>query len=481
MKKILIIILTLSLFATRPIYANVEQGIIVRLDGKTVKFDVQPVNIDNRILVPMRRIFEVLGMEIKWDNDNQRVYATKDDSKIELKVGERHAKRNGEEIKLDVPAQVVNGRVMVPVRFIAESTGTSIKWDNENNIVFINTFEPLYKIIVDEKEGYIDKNGSIVIKPQFEKCNPFSEGLALCKKDGKWLYIDNKGNMAIDGGDYIWCSDFSEGLAAVYAENKLGYINKKGEFVIETDISKDNYQWSFFNFKVKELNPNYADLSSERNFSEGLAAAYDSNGKGVYIDKTGKVVLSTKYYSVSPFVEGKARGLIKDKNFIESLYDYIDKDGRVTSKEVYGITSNDYSEGLAGVELHDGKKGFINYDGELVFSLECNYAGDFHEDVAVVSVNRKWGIIDKQGNFIIKPKFDLIGDFSEGLAVAVQDGKLGFIDKKGDFVIDPQFAPYGFPFYDTVKDRLRLDFSDGLVYIYNDRYVDRKGNTVWKK
>jgi hypothetical protein len=182
------------------VYANEKNGITVRLYGKSVKFDVQPINIDNRILVPMRRIFEVLGMEIKWDIDNQVVYSAKADSKIEMKVGERQAKINGEEINLDVPAQVVSGRVIVPVRFIAESTGTSIKWDNENNIVFINTFEPLYKIIVDKNVGFIDKNVCIVVKPQFEQCNPFSEGLALCKKDGKWQYIDNKGDMAIDCG-----------------------------------------------------------------------------------------------------------------------------------------------------------------------------------------------------------------------------------------------------------------------------------------
>lgn len=40
---------------------------------------------------------------------------------------------NGQEIQCDVPPQNINGRVLVPARFVAESLGASVTWDAANN------------------------------------------------------------------------------------------------------------------------------------------------------------------------------------------------------------------------------------------------------------------------------------------------------------------------------------------------------------
>ena len=65
-----------------------------------------------------------------------------------------------------------------------------------------------------KKYGFIDKNGKVVIEPQFDGADAFSEGLARVKKDRKWGFIDKSGKVVIEP-QFDWVSDFSEGLAKV--------------------------------------------------------------------------------------------------------------------------------------------------------------------------------------------------------------------------------------------------------------------------
>src|SRR6218665_2038281 len=85
----------------------------------------------------------------------------------------------------------------------------------------------LVPVKIDGKWGYIDKNGKITIKPQFDEAQWFQEGLASVKLDGKWGYIDKTGKMAIKPQfeDAQW---FHEGLARIKLGSKLGYIDKTG-------------------------------------------------------------------------------------------------------------------------------------------------------------------------------------------------------------------------------------------------------------
>ena len=46
--------------------------------------------------------------------------------------------------------------------------------------------------------GYIDKTGKVVINPQFEKAQPFSEGLAAIRLGRKWGFVDRSRKMTIN-------------------------------------------------------------------------------------------------------------------------------------------------------------------------------------------------------------------------------------------------------------------------------------------
>lgn len=109
----------------------------VYVDDVEVEFDQEPVIIANRTVVPLRAIFEALGAEITWNQKTRTVTATKDGIAITLKIGEKSATKNGEKVELDQEAIALNGRTMVPVRFIGESFDTEVVWDQETGGIYV--------------------------------------------------------------------------------------------------------------------------------------------------------------------------------------------------------------------------------------------------------------------------------------------------------------------------------------------------------
>ena len=107
----------------------------VSLNGQKILFDQIPVSQNNRLLVPMRAIFEKIGASVAWDGASSTITAEKDDTKIELKLDSTTAYKNGSEITLDVPATAINGRTLVPVRFVADCFGVDVEWIGEKNHV----------------------------------------------------------------------------------------------------------------------------------------------------------------------------------------------------------------------------------------------------------------------------------------------------------------------------------------------------------
>ncbi len=122
------------------IVANAQGEVIVKIDGVALAFeDQQPVIINDRVLVPMRKIFEDMGAYIVWDEAASRVIAIKESTTIVLTIGDNMAKINDVEIELDVPAQLLNGRTMVPLRFIGEAMGAKVNWEEATSTVSIVT------------------------------------------------------------------------------------------------------------------------------------------------------------------------------------------------------------------------------------------------------------------------------------------------------------------------------------------------------
>ncbi|MGO4886928.1 stalk domain-containing protein [Anaerobacillus sp. MEB173] len=110
----------------------------IEINGKLQSFDQDPVIINNRVLAPLRETFESLGATLRWNQETQTITATKEDRNITLKLGSRNATINGQNVTLDVPAQLVNNRTMVPVRFVTEALGATVSVDSQKRLIKIN-------------------------------------------------------------------------------------------------------------------------------------------------------------------------------------------------------------------------------------------------------------------------------------------------------------------------------------------------------
>lgn len=113
----------------------------VYLDDAKLTFDQDPVLVHNTTMVPMRDVFEALGASIKWDATSQTVTGTKGDTEIKITIGSQTAYINGSGVSLTEAAIVVEGRTMVPLRFVSESLGANVKWDSTTRTIRITTVD----------------------------------------------------------------------------------------------------------------------------------------------------------------------------------------------------------------------------------------------------------------------------------------------------------------------------------------------------
>ena len=99
------------------------------INGEKATFDQPPVIQDGRTLVPARAVFEALGAEMEWDGGSQTASAVKEDVQIKIKIGQEIFEKNGQPITLDVPAQIIGDRTLIPLRAVADAFGCRVGWD----------------------------------------------------------------------------------------------------------------------------------------------------------------------------------------------------------------------------------------------------------------------------------------------------------------------------------------------------------------
>lgn len=275
----------------------------------------------------------------------------------------------------------------------------------------------LFPAMVQERWGFIDRTGSVVIEPEYEGTQDFSGGLAPVKKDGKWGYVDATGEVVIQP-QFDFADGFSDGLAAVEQGGRVGYIDKTGEFVIRPHLTGP---WG--------------------SFCEGLAPV-QVDGKWGFMDQTGDIVIEPQYSDVRNFSEGLAAVEGKDG------WDYIDRTGKTVLKLSSGPVG-EFNGGLApawepaeGTLL--GEYGFIDKTGQFVIAPQFSCALEFSDDgLAPVQIGvesstdnaGKWGYIDRTGVLVIEAQFANAYKFHDGLAL-VEDGagRLSYIDTTGHIV-----------------------------------------------
>lgn len=139
MKKFisLLLVVGLALSSTTLTFAN-ENEISVYVEGQKVSFDVPPQTINDRTMVPIRAIFEVMGATVNWDNATQTAICTKDNSVVKMTLNSKTEYINDVPYEMDVAPVIVDNRTLAPARYVAEAFGYFVNWDDNTKSVLIN-------------------------------------------------------------------------------------------------------------------------------------------------------------------------------------------------------------------------------------------------------------------------------------------------------------------------------------------------------
>ena len=317
------------------------------------------------------------------------------------------------------------------------------------------------------KCGYIDLDGKEVVPIKYqvpfgegETPTDFSEGLAALPlrtdeyDSPVYGYIDKMGNEVIPAKFSI-AGDFKNGIALVDLEN---YIDKTGkvltgnelEFQDKIVIFSQDEKMGLRHLNGKVVVPCNYDVI--QNFSDGMAAVCKGHLWG-YVDPLGTFVIPCSYHSSNYY----------DNGVMDDWGEYGAPD-----------EANDFHEGLVMV-MKNRMAGFLNKQGKTVIPFVYKRAKDFSEGLAAVKTSQKWGFVDKEGNNVIPCQYDTVASFKEGLVAAVKNGKCGYINASGQEVVP-------FIFDKPAEFEPLHDFCEGLAVIKKNGvygYVDKEGKSTF--
>ena len=351
--------------------------------------------------------------------------------------------------------------------------------------------QELYPFSENGKWGYINQNGEVVIKPQFEAAEDFVGDYATVLLDTPmlkslfgytnnrplWDVIDRQGKLQhVVSGVNLSCSPHE--------------ITKDGYAISSYDIairgSNTALMYDIFNIKDGKhpfpLRSYSADLvyfeSMEHLQQTGILVFHDIDEGWGFMDLDGNVIIEPQY----PGFYGVQNGIISVQDTAGKFY-LIDKTGARTTKQEYESIVFHLGHNLFTTSTDDGFT-YINSKGDIMSEQKFEDIVDDFDDNGLIFVKvlengnlryaladttgkivigpydelwveseglRSYGVgeypeykegyIDNKGNIVIEPRFYQVGAFHEGLAWAkeAENDKFGYIGKTGEFVIQPKF------------------------------------------
>ncbi|WP_028609405.1 copper amine oxidase N-terminal domain-containing protein [Paenibacillus harenae] len=195
----------------------------IKVDGVVIASDVKPEIRNNRTMVPLRVISENLGAKVAWSDSE--VILTKSDMKVILKLNSTTAEKNGEKILLDVKPYIKNNRILVPLRFIAETFGCHVNYSN-------------FTVAVDSKPLVID---GIQVKALQHEYHMIMGGVVqqvnghAYNEDIYNIFLENKGRKVEAPANYSWHLDLDI-PGSYYKNGQYDFIDNHGNSMVRFDI-----------------------------------------------------------------------------------------------------------------------------------------------------------------------------------------------------------------------------------------------------
>ncbi|MED3804842.1 copper amine oxidase N-terminal domain-containing protein [Lysinibacillus xylanilyticus] len=230
MKKIfsgifLAMILTLT---SLPAYAA---NSTIKIDGVVVTSDAAPETKNNRTMVPLRVISENLGATVNWQDF--KVTLTNNKMQITLQPNSNTVIKNGKTELLDVKPYLKNNRLFVPIRFIAETFGCQVNY--QNSTVTINT-APLVMNNVKIKAVHYEYRMTMGGVVQQIQGNTYNN--ALYK-----VFTENKGKVVDAPADYSWQINLDD-PGSYYKDGQYNFMSHENKSIQQFDLYSLNGPFS---------------------------------------------------------------------------------------------------------------------------------------------------------------------------------------------------------------------------------------------
>ena len=195
MKRFFALLLCLAfvftIFSPMAIAAE-DKPINVMLSGKPLTFDQPPIMVNNRVLVPLRAIFEGMNADVEWDDDFRMITATRGLVSVKLQIDyDKICISNGGKLSfepLDVPPCIISDRTLVPLRAVAQAFGAEVNWLPDSRTVTIRELDRPAKHDFGgygNMENYIKNSGATVSLDEaqvtFALSNPYIQPLLPCE------------------------------------------------------------------------------------------------------------------------------------------------------------------------------------------------------------------------------------------------------------------------------------------------------------
>ncbi|RYD48288.1 MAG: WG repeat-containing protein, partial [Verrucomicrobiaceae bacterium] len=283
-----------------------------------------------------------------------------------------------------------------------------------------------------QKWGFKDASGKFVLGPEWESLQMaygtiFNDGLAGAKKDGRWGFIDRKGQVVIPF-EYDLVGEFSEGLAGVRKDGKCGFVDTAGKLAVPME-------WD----GVVKFRNGVAEVTLGGKQEGGSMRA--KGGKWGLVGKTGRVVVPAEWNDARGASRNRAwvsKGGMKDEP--GGRYALMDTTtGKPLTDFVWRNVGDFGEEGLARVEK-EGLCGYVNEQGQVVIEPQFDHASMFTHGTAIAWADKSdpeadSGFINTKGEWIFKTRpgarlvepLDYTTWFNCGLAVIEDTGPWGYV------------------------------------------------------
>ncbi len=346
-------------------YTYNKERVYLYVNSKPVEnLPLEPIILDDYTLVPARETFEKIGAEVTWIKDTEQVQIVYKDMVVLMKINDANATVNGQLFKMGIPPKLINGKTMIPVRFVSEAIGLNVEWNNDTRIINISE-----KVVQDTTT----ETTTIQTTTTAPEPDIVIESIHMPDSDERTFSI--YANKKIEKFEQVILED---GSVAIDIYNSKNNINKTSmdsvtEFVSNVTIENKENNITRFIFKTKSsvLNNNF--LSED--------------GKILYVNFGGNPIT-------------KIEALNDEDNDILKIYGEFAPDVNITKSETTKIINIEIknaaivnlSENIKDTKYIDSfdysKSTDVVVNIEIALKEDANFSYKKQDNMAIVTIGK---------------------------------------------------------------------------------------------